>query len=114
MDGSPIEANASRDANHRLDRLEETIAQAEADVDALMRQIAEDALRAEALRLPPSSDRAGSSAPARLSRLADRLGRARAARDKLYQRALPPPSDLRAKVEAFERMVARAERRLAW
>ncbi|MFC0437705.1 transposase [Kutzneria buriramensis] len=116
VDGSPMHASAGRDANQCLDRLEAAIARAEQDIDRLMTEIAEDALRAEGTGAGEAlerADRRGRSAPARLSRLADRLLRARAAGDRLYQRALPPPSDLRAKIEAAERMVARAERRLA-
>ncbi|WP_093899231.1 hypothetical protein [Streptomyces sp. Ncost-T10-10d] len=48
-----------------------------------------------------------------LSRPCDRLTRARSAKEKLYERALPSPNEIRIKVEAAERMVARAEERLA-
>ncbi|MFI5987877.1 hypothetical protein ACIBEA_44390, partial [Streptomyces sp. NPDC051555] len=48
-----------------------------------------------------------------LSRLCDRLTRARLARDRLHERALPSPTEIRIKVAAAERMVARAEKRLA-
>ncbi|WP_327749661.1 transposase [Streptomyces europaeiscabiei] len=36
VDGSPMEANASRDANQRLQRLEETISQCETKIHALI------------------------------------------------------------------------------
>ncbi|MET7888639.1 hypothetical protein [Streptomyces avermitilis] len=49
----------------------------------------------------------------RLSRLCDRLTRARLARDRLHERAMPSPTEIRIKVEAAERMVARAEKCLA-
>ncbi|WP_405444214.1 hypothetical protein [Streptomyces niveus] len=49
----------------------------------------------------------------RLSRLCDRLMRARSAKEKIYERALPSANEIRLKVEAAERMVARAEKRLA-
>lgn len=116
VDGSPMHASAGRDANLCLDRLEAVIAQAETDIEELMEEIVEDALQVEGMitgRALERADRPGHSAPARLSRLADRLARARAARDRLHHRALPPPSELKAKVDAAERMVARAERRLA-
>ncbi|MEU0663739.1 hypothetical protein [Streptomyces lavendulocolor] len=45
----------------------------------------------------------------RLSRRCDLLGRARTARDRLYQRALPSDNEIRVKVQAAERIVARAE-----
>lgn len=53
------------------------------------------------------------SRPARTLRLRDRLVRARSAREHLYARALPSAEEIRIKVEAAERMVARAEKRLA-
>ncbi|MEU9134120.1 transposase [Kitasatospora sp. NPDC048540] len=49
----------------------------------------------------------------RLSRLCDLLARARTARDRPYQRALPSANETRIKIEAAERIVARAKRRLA-
>jgi hypothetical protein len=48
-----------------------------------------------------------------LSRLNDRLTRARSARDKIFQRALPSIGEAKIKVDAAQRMVARAEQRLA-
>lgn len=39
VDGSPIEANASRDANQRLQRLEETVSQCEKEIHALMEDV---------------------------------------------------------------------------
>ncbi|MFD0029719.1 hypothetical protein ACWGDS_03175 [Streptomyces sp. NPDC055059] len=45
----------------------------------------------------------------RLSRLCDRLTRAHLARDRLHERAMPSPTEIQIKVEAAERMVARAE-----
>lgn len=39
----------------------------------------------------------------RLSRLSDRLARARSAEEKLHERALPSPNEIRIKVEAVNR-----------
>ncbi len=113
VDGSPMEANASRDANHRLPRLEETISQCENEIQALM----EDALaHTRTVEADTSAhcdgEDAGDDWP-RLSRLSDRLTRAHLARDRLHERAMPSPSEIRIKVEAAKRMVARAEKRLA-
>ena len=49
----------------------------------------------------------------RLSRLSERVARARVARDKLFERSLPSAGEIRIKVEAAQRMVTKAEARLA-
>ncbi|WP_375231938.1 transposase [Streptomyces sp. NWU339] len=113
VDGSPMDANASRDANQRLHRLEAIISQCDDEINALM----DDALvHARSVEADDSaaadSDTASNDWP-RLSRLCDRLTRARTAREKVYERARPSPGETKLKVEAAERMVARAEQRLA-
>ncbi|MFD9659969.1 transposase [Streptomyces mirabilis] len=114
VDGSPMEANASRDANQRLQRLEETISQCGKEIHALMEDVVDHALSVEADGSAAQGD--GEDACdnwPRLSRLCDRLTRAYLARDRLHERAMPSPTEIRIKVEAAERMVARAEKRLA-
>ncbi|MEU1194532.1 hypothetical protein [Streptomyces sp. NPDC005859] len=114
VDGSPMEANAPRDANQRLQRLEETISQCEKEIHALMEDVVDHALSVEADGSAAQGD--GEDACdnwPRLSRLCDRLTRAHLARDSLHERAMPSPTEIRIKVEAAERMVARAEKRLA-
>jgi hypothetical protein len=114
VDGSPMEANASRDANQRLERLEETISQCEREINVLMEDVVDHALSVEADGSAAQGD--GEDACdnwPRLSRLCDRLTRAHLARARLHERAMPSPTEIRIKVEAAERMVARAERRLA-
>ncbi|QNE74193.1 transposase [Streptomyces finlayi] len=114
VDGSPMEANASRAANQRLQRLEETISQCEKKMHTLMEDAADHALSVEA---DGSAAQGDGEDPRdnwpRLSRLCDRLTRAHMARDRLHERAMPSPTEIRIKVEAAERMVARAEKRLA-
>ncbi|MEV0324647.1 hypothetical protein ACIBKX_36910 [Streptomyces sp. NPDC050658] len=108
-----MEANASRDANQRLQRLDETISQCESEIHALMEETVDDARRAEADGAARGDGEDTCNNWPRLSRLCDRLSRARLARDKLHGRAMPSPIEIRIKVEAAERMVARAEKRLA-
>jgi transposase len=113
VDGSPMEANASRDANQRLQRLEETISQCENEIQALMEDALAHARTVEAdTSVRDDGEDACDDWP-RLSRLSDRLTRAQSARDRLHERAMPSPTEIRIKVEAAERMVARAEKRLA-
>jgi transposase len=114
VDGSPMEANASREANRSLDRLDTVIARTEADIDALMQETADLAQQTEQTdgELLESPPRQACTAVVRLSRLSDRLGRARSAKDKLHQRALPSIAEIKIKIDAAERMVARAEHRL--
>ncbi|MGP3638628.1 transposase, partial [Streptomyces sp. 24-1644] len=113
VDGSPMEANASRDSNQRLQRLESVISECEAEINTMVDE-------------PPAPIRSCESAGAtdaesdvvlnewpQLSRLFDRLNRAVVARQRLFERALPSAGEIRLKVEAAERMVARAEKRLA-
>ncbi|WP_431955167.1 transposase [Actinacidiphila sp. bgisy167] len=112
VDGSPMEANASRDSNQQLPRLEAVIVRCESEINALMDDAGDHARRVEA------DDGAGAEGDARddglrLSRLSDLLSRARTARDRLYERALPSANEIRIKVEAAERIVARAQKRLA-
>jgi transposase len=114
VDGSPMSANAARSSNQSLERLEEIIAQSEAEADELMWETLTQARTAEAgedhqVHGLPRAD----TSPARLSRLNDRLARARSARDKIFQRALPSAGEAKIKVDAAQRMVARAEQRLA-
>ncbi|MET7898890.1 hypothetical protein ABZT30_48665, partial [Streptomyces mirabilis] len=114
VDDSPMEANASRDANQRLQRLEETISPCEKEIHALMEDVVDHALSVEANGSAAQGD--GEDACdnwPRLSRLCDRLTRAHLARDTLHERAMPSPTEIRIKVEAAERTVARAEKRLA-
>jgi hypothetical protein len=114
VDGSPMEANASRDANRRLQRLEETISQCENEIHALMEDVVDHALSVEADGTAPQGDGDDECDNwPRLSRLCDRLARAHLARNRLHERAMPSPTEVRIKVEAAERMVARAEKRLA-
>ncbi|MEU2874176.1 transposase [Streptomyces olivoreticuli] len=114
VDGSPMEANAARFSNRSLERLETIISQSEAGIAGLMEETAAYAQAVESgevgeAREPPRE----SSATARLSRLSDRLARACSAREYLYARARPSAGEIRIKVEAAERMVVRAEKRLA-
>ena len=110
IDGSVMDGNASLDSNRSLERLETVILQCEAAIAALLEETLARAQRCESEEgYEPPPDRAGRSGPARLCRLTDRLTRARAARDRLYQRALRSPGQDAEKVAAAERMVARAE-----
>lgn len=113
VDGSPMEANVSRDANQRLQRLEEIVSQCESEIHALMEEAVDHARSVEADSPTQGSGEEEHDSWPRLSRLCDRLTRARLARDRLHERALPSPTEIRIKVEAAERMVARAEKRLA-
>lgn len=100
IDGSPMQANADREANRNLERLEQVIAKAEADIEALLQHAGD--YRAD-----------GTSAVRRLSQLGTRAAQARLARTRLHQRALPSAGEIQIKIEAAERMVTRAEHRLA-
>jgi transposase len=107
VDGSPIQAAAARSSNRSLRSLDAIIASSEAELDRLTADTDE-----------PAATHDGRSTVAegclrRLSRLGDLLARARTARDRLYERALPSAGEIRIKVEAAQRMVARAEQRLA-
>ncbi|MCX5344792.1 transposase [Streptomyces atratus] len=113
VDGSPMEANASRRSNQRLEHLEATIFQCEDEINALMNEALDHARTVEAGALGGIETGAVSDDWPRLSQLCDRLTRARLARDRIYERALPSANEIRIKVEAAERMVARAEKRLA-
>ncbi|MFF0451722.1 transposase, partial [Streptomyces sp. NPDC004609] len=112
VDGSPMEANASRDANQRLQRREETMSTCENEIDSLVKHALAHARNAEADEWIRDDGEEADDWP-RLSRLCDLLTRARLARDRLHERAMPSPTETRIKVEAAERMVARAEKRLA-
>jgi transposase len=114
IDGSVMDANASRDSNRSLEQLEAVIAGCEAAIAALLEETAACAQERETdpdYQVP--DERAGRSGPARLARLSDRLTRARSARGKLYARALPAPSEIAEKTAAAERMAERAERALS-
>ncbi|MER7795708.1 transposase [Streptomyces sp. NPDC097640] len=113
VDGSPMEANASRDANQRLHRLEDTIVQCEAEIHTVLEDALTHARRVEDdEQARDDHEEPGDEWP-RLSRLCDRLTRANLAMTRLRERSMPPPSEVREKVDAAERMVARAEKRLA-
>ncbi|MGI5240505.1 transposase [Dactylosporangium sp. CA-139066] len=107
VDGSPMQAAAARSTNRSLHALETVIADGEVEIDQLMSDMDNPAAAEE------GKQTAAGSRLRRLSRLGDRMARARAARDKLYERALPSAGEIRIKVEAAERMVARAAQRLA-
>jgi transposase len=112
VDGSPMSANAARSSNHSLEKLEAIIAQTEAEADELLWEAharAAEAGEGQQVSDPPRTD----TSPAQLSQLSDRLARARSARDRLVERALPSAGEAKSKVDAAQRMVARAERRLA-
>jgi transposase len=106
VDGSPMQAAAARSANRSLHTLETIIADGEQEIDQLTDHD-------EAAAQDTSTLSAAGSSPRRLSQLGDRLARARLARDKLYERALPSAGEIRIKIDAAERMVARAHQRLA-
>lgn len=108
-----MDANASRDANQRLHRLEEIISRCEDEINALMDDALAHARSVEADGSDGIDRGAASDDWPRLSRLCDRLTRARSAGEKLYERALPSPGEIGIKVEAAEQIVARAEERLA-
>lgn len=108
VDGSPMEANASRDSNQRLHRLETIVAQCENAISAVMDVALAHARSVEADDVLDSDSATVSDDWPRLSRLCDRFTRARSAVDKLHERALPSAGEIRLKVEAAERMVARA------
>ncbi|MFE7394066.1 transposase [Streptomyces sp. NPDC057582] len=114
VDGSPMNAHAGRSSNRSLGRLETVVAEREAEIAEAMRSAAAYARAAESGDLldadePPGPDRS----TARLSRLSDQLLRARSAKDRLLARALPSAGEIKIKVDAAERIVARAEKRLA-
>ncbi|OJF10176.1 transposase [Couchioplanes caeruleus] len=113
VDGSPMHANAARSSNRTLQQLEAVVADGEARIARSMTGLAPDTTTASAQ--PAGLRRVGrnelSWGP--LARLGDRIARARTARDNLYERALPSSGEIQLKVEAAERMVARAEQRLA-
>ncbi|WP_406190514.1 transposase [Streptomyces anulatus] len=113
VDGSPMEANAARNSNQRQQRLESAISKCEAEIDSMVDDSLELTRSCEAERgTDADSDMAPNEWP-RLSRLLDRRNRAVVARQRLFDRALPSAGEIRLKVEAAERMVARAEKRLA-
>jgi hypothetical protein len=85
------------------------IADGEAEIDQLTGDVGDPAAAEDGSRHITTT----SSCLRRLSRLGDRVARARMARDKLDERALPAAGEIRIKVEAAERMVARAAQRLA-
>lgn len=113
VDGSPMEANAARNSNQRQQQLESVMSQCEAEVHSMVDHSLELTRSCEAERgTDADSDMAPDEWP-QLSRLIDRRNRAVVARQRLFERALPSAGEIRLKVEAAERMVARAEKRLA-
>lgn len=113
VDGSPMEANASRDSNQRLQRLESIISDCEAEIDSMVDGSLELTRSCEAERATDADSDVAPNEWPRLSRLLDRPNRAVVARQRLFERALPSGGEIRLKGEAAERMVARAEKRLA-
>lgn len=116
VDGSPVEANAAMSANRTLEQLKTIADRGEAQITALMWEVFACARRAESGDGGGdelAEDRRACTAPARLSRLADRVWRACSARDRLHQRALPSAGETGIKVAAARRMVARADQCLA-
>jgi hypothetical protein len=109
VDGSPMQANAARSSNRSLPYLEAIIAEGEAELAEMIASTQSTALDAYLSWLPRSQ---GETDLVRLSRIGDRLVRARIAIDKLYARALPSEGEIRLKVEAAQRRVARAQQRL--
>jgi len=108
IDGSPMHANAARSSNRSIPYLNAIIAEGEAQLTELIAP----AQSTETEQMQPWSRRHDRSDLTRLSRIGDRLARARIAIDKLHARALPSEGEIRLKVEAAQRMVARAQRRL--
>ncbi|WP_405592271.1 transposase [Streptomyces sp. NBC_01190] len=113
VDGSPMDANASRDSNKQLLRLEAVIARCEGEINALMDCAGEHACRVETGDAPDADGEPPGDDWPKLSRLCNVLARARSARDTIYQRALPSANEIKIKAEAAERIVARACKRLA-
>lgn len=109
IDGSPMDANAARSSNRSASHLEAILAEGEAELAGLLAPAPPADPESEQSRLRPSHDH---SELAHLSRLGDRLARARIAINKLYTRALPSEGEIRLKVEAAQRMVVRAQHRL--
>ncbi|MDY0810576.1 transposase [Kitasatospora purpeofusca] len=113
VDGSPMEANAGRESNRSLERLEAIIRDGEAELDQMVQDALAHARAAETDEVPaPVERQAADTSLGQLSRLSDRILRARAAMEQLHQRALPSAGEIKIKVEAAERIVARAEKRL--
>ncbi|PZF97029.1 hypothetical protein C1I99_16510 [Micromonospora deserti] len=111
VDGSPMHANAARSSNRTLQQLEAVVADGEARIARWMTDAAPNTAATPAQ--PAAAQTAQSDLPwGGLARLGDRIARACTARDKLYERALPSLGEIQIKVEAAERMVARAEQRL--
>ena len=113
IDGSPMDANASKDSNLSLQRLADVAARTEAEIHDLLWETFVRAHQSECDGfvdddLPPAD-----AAPARSGRLCDRVTRARSANVRLHERALPSDGEIKVKVDAAERMVARARQRLA-
>ncbi|MGW2587265.1 transposase, partial [Streptomyces virginiae] len=112
VDGSPMEANASRESNQRLQRLDRVISECEAEIENMVAGALQPAGARDAVGGTNSDSNVVPNEWPGFSRLLDRLNRAAAARQKLFERALPSAGEIRLKVEAAERMVARAEKRL--
>lgn len=114
IDGSPMHANASKDSNCSLTRLEAIAAESAQAIDLLLADAAQcEQESARAGDLEPRTAQSADAGPALLARLCDRATRARCAIEKLYERALPSAGEIKIKIDAAERMLARAEQRLA-
>jgi transposase len=114
IDGSPMDANASKESNSSLARLETIVAAGQDAIDMLLQDVLTCGYESERVRdLEPGNDSSADDGPARLARLCDQAVRARCAIEKLYERALPSAGEIKIKVDAAERMVTRAEQRLA-
>ncbi len=105
-------ANASRGSNQRLQRLESVISECEAEIDSMLDDSLELTGFCEAVGGTDADTEVAPNEWPQLSRLLDRRNRAVVARERLFERALPSAGEIRLKVEAAERMVARAEKRL--
>ena len=126
VDGSPVSGNASRFSNLDAGQLAERIAAVEAALDAeagAWLAGAEQADGAGQQPLPYDDDDdddgedgpggAGGGLPRRLAAMAAKLGRLRAAQDKLAERAMASPRSPHAQVARAEAAAEAAARRLA-
>jgi transposase len=127
VDGSPVSGNASRFANLDAGQLAAKIAALEAAVDAEAQAWLagpEQADGASQQPLPYDDDDdddddddgpggAGGGLPRRLAAMAARLGRLRAAQDKLAERALASARSPQAQIARAEQAAQAAARRLA-
>ena len=120
VDGSPVSGNASRFANLDREQLAERIAALEAAIEAEAEAWlagAEQADGAGQQPLPYDDDDgpggAGGGLPRRLAAMAARLGRLRAAQDKLAGRALASARSPHAQIARAQQAAEAAARRLS-